>query len=125
MRQKIKILALSCMLLLLTGCSSVIEIASGTVPLATTDYTDYTEITSPETVTDTEKIKPTFPPRETETIPEAAVNYYWGEEKWTRVIVIYNDSYSMLLWIKNYEGYDSYTSAWPDEQAPCPQEAPF
>ena len=60
-----------------------------------------------------------------ETIPEAAVNYYWGEEKWTRVIVIYNDSYSMLLWIKNYDGYDSYTSAGSDEQAPCPQEAPF
>lgn len=59
------------------------------------------------------------------TTPEAAANYYWGEEKWTRVIVIYNDSYSMLLWIKNYDGYDSYTTAWTYEQTSCPQEAPF
>ena len=44
----------------------------------------------------------------TGTTPEAATNYYWGGEKWTRVIVIYNDSYSMLLWIKNYDGFDSY-----------------
>ncbi len=85
MRQKIKILALSCMLLLLTGCSSVIEIASGTVPLATTDYTDYTEITSPETVTDTEKIKPTFPPRETETIPEAAATVSLSDELYQEI----------------------------------------
>jgi hypothetical protein len=59
------------------------------------------------------------------TTPEAAANYYWGEEKWTRVVVIYNDSYSMLLWIKNYDGYDSYTTAWTYEQTSCPQEAPF
>ena len=42
------------------------------------------------------------------TIPESAETYHWGAEKWSRVIVIYNDSYSMLLWIKNYNGYDSY-----------------
>ena len=59
------------------------------------------------------------------TTPEVATNYYWGEEKWTRVVVIYNDSYSMVLWIRNYDGFDSYTSAWPDDQDPCPQEAPF
>ena len=71
MKQKIKFLSLLCIILTMTGCSSVVEVLSDTVPLATTGYTEYTEITSPETVTDTEKIKPTFPPRETESVPKA------------------------------------------------------
>ena len=42
------------------------------------------------------------------TTPESAEIYHWGTDKWVRVIVIYNDSYSMVLWIKNYDGFDSY-----------------
>ncbi len=57
---KISILLLLCGTLFLNGCSSIVEFSSPTVPLATTSYTDYTEITSPETV------RATFPHRETE-----------------------------------------------------------
>lgn len=43
-----------------------------------------------------------------ETIPEAVNLHYFGSEKWCRVLVIYNDSYAMILWIKGYDGFDSY-----------------
>ena len=49
----------------------------------------------------------------TSTIPEAVNNHYWGGDKWSRVLVIYNDSYSMILWIRNYDGFDSYTDEGP------------
>ncbi|MBR1528585.1 MAG: hypothetical protein IJ642_04690 [Oscillospiraceae bacterium] len=55
-----------CIMLMMTGCSSAVEITADLMPMATTDYPDYIEMTSPET----EKIKPTFPPRETESVPE-------------------------------------------------------
>ena len=58
------------------------------------------------------------------TIPESAEIYHWGTEKWIRVIVIYNDSYSMVLWIKNYNGFDSYATE-PVEPQAAPRPAPF
>ena len=58
------------------------------------------------------------------TIPESAEIYHWGAEKWIRVIVIYNDSYSMVLWIKNYNGFDSYATE-PVEPQAAPRPAPF
>ena len=42
------------------------------------------------------------------TIPEAVILHKFGPDKWCRVLVIYNDSYAMILWIKNYDGFDSY-----------------
>lgn len=45
-----------------------------------------------------------------ETIPEAVNLHYFGSEKWCRVLVIYNDSYAMILWIKGYDGFDSYAA---------------
>lgn len=42
------------------------------------------------------------------TIPEAVNLHRFGSEKWCRVLVIYNDSYAMILWIKGYDGFDSY-----------------
>jgi len=42
------------------------------------------------------------------TIPEAVNLHRFGRDKWCRVLVIYNDSYAMILWIKNYDGFDSY-----------------
>ncbi len=43
-----------------------------------------------------------------ETIPEAVNLHRFGRDKWCRVLVVYNDSYAMILWIKNYDGFDSY-----------------
>ncbi len=43
------------------------------------------------------------------TIPEEVNLHRFGTDKWCRVLVIYNDSYAMILWIKNYDGFDSYT----------------
>ncbi len=51
------------------------------------------------------------------TIPEGVTNYHWGSDKWSRVVVIYNDSYSMLLWVRNYDGYDSYADEFTDQAA--------
>ena len=42
------------------------------------------------------------------TIPEAVNLHKFGPDKWCRVLVIYNDSYAMILWIKKYDGFDSY-----------------
>lgn len=44
-------------------------------------------------------------------IPEAAESYYINDEKWTRVVVIYNDSYSMSFWLKNCELFNDYEIA--------------
>lgn len=41
-------------------------------------------------------------------IPEAAESFYVGKEKWTRIIVVYNDSYSMSFWLKNSNQFDDY-----------------
>lgn len=40
--------------------------------------------------------------------PEDAVNYQFGADKYTRIIVIYNDSYSMSIWLKNSNLFDSF-----------------
>lgn len=40
-------------------------------------------------------------------LPEAAYNYYL-EEKWTKIIVVCNDSYSMSVWLRNTDIFDSY-----------------
>lgn len=45
-----------------------------------------------------------------EVIPESAENFFIGSDKWSRVIVIYNDSFGMILWIKNYDGFDRYVT---------------
>ena len=66
--KKSGLVILLCGMLFLNGCSSVMEFSSETVPLATTSYTDYTEITSPEIVPET--VRPTFPHKETETVIE-------------------------------------------------------
>ena len=43
-----------------------------------------------------------------ETIPEAVVNYTINSTKWTRAVVIFNDSFGMILWLKNFDGFDSW-----------------
>lgn len=43
-------------------------------------------------------------------IPEAAENYYFEGDKWTRIIVIYNDSYTMVFWLKNCQKFDDYAA---------------
>ena len=56
------------------------------------------------------------------TIPEAVVNYNFNGDKWTRAVVIYNDSFAMIFWLKNYDGFDS----WEVVEKQCPsQEAAF
>lgn len=45
-------------------------------------------------------------------IPEASHNYYFAGQKWTKLIVVYNDSYTMSFWLKNCDIFDSYA----DEQ---------
>ena len=41
-------------------------------------------------------------------LPEAAYNYLIDGEKWTKIIVVYNDSYSMSIWLRNTDIFDSY-----------------
>ena len=41
-------------------------------------------------------------------LPEAAYNYFIDGEKWTKIIVVYNDSYSMSMWLCNTDIFDSY-----------------
>ena len=41
-------------------------------------------------------------------LPEAAYNYFIDGEKWTKIIVVYNDSYSMSVWLRNTVIFDSY-----------------
>lgn len=42
------------------------------------------------------------------TIPEAAYSYFINGDKWTRAIIIYNDSYSMSFWLKNSNLFSKY-----------------
>lgn len=41
-------------------------------------------------------------------IPECVESYYFNNEKWTKVIVIYNDSYAMSFWLKNTSLFEDY-----------------
>ena len=41
-------------------------------------------------------------------LPEAAYNYFIDGEKWTKIIVVYNDSYSMNILLRNTDIFDSY-----------------
>ena len=41
-------------------------------------------------------------------LPEAAYNFFIDGEKWTKIIVVYNDSYSMSMWLRNTDIFDSY-----------------
>ncbi|MBR2139496.1 MAG: hypothetical protein IJ963_01360 [Phascolarctobacterium sp.] len=43
-----------------------------------------------------------------ETIPEAVTKYTVGNDVWTRAVIIYNDSFAMILWLKNYNGFDEW-----------------
>ena len=43
-----------------------------------------------------------------ETIPEAVVNYTINSTKWTRAVVIFNDSFGIILWLKKFDGFDSW-----------------
>lgn len=43
-----------------------------------------------------------------ETIPEAVIKYNINDDYWCRAVVIYNDSYAMILWLKNYNGFDEW-----------------
>lgn len=43
-----------------------------------------------------------------EIISEAAESYSYDGTKWTRIVVIYNDSYGMILWVKNCNSFDDY-----------------
>lgn len=43
-----------------------------------------------------------------ETIPEEVQIHSFDGSKWRRVLVIYNNSYAMVLWINHYDGFDSY-----------------
>lgn len=42
------------------------------------------------------------------TVPEAAYSYFIDGDKWTRAIVIYNDSYSMSFWLRNSNIFSKY-----------------
>lgn len=41
-------------------------------------------------------------------IPECAESYYFNDEKWTKIVVVYNDSYSMSFWLKNSNLFKDY-----------------
>lgn len=43
-----------------------------------------------------------------EVIPESAENYYMEGTIWTRIIVIYNDSYAMIFWLRDTNMFNSY-----------------
>lgn len=51
-------------------------------------------------------------------LPEAAYNYFIDGEKWTKIIVVYNDSYSMSIWLRNTDIFDSYVIADDDNDEP-------
>ena len=61
-----------------------------------------------------------------ETIPEAVVNYTINSTinstKWTRAVVIFNDSFGMILWLKNFDGFDGWELPIQENS---PIEAPF
>lgn len=43
-----------------------------------------------------------------EIIPEAVIKHTINNIIWTRAVVIYNDSFAMILWLKNYNGFDEW-----------------
>lgn len=43
-----------------------------------------------------------------QTIPEEVKIVKIDKDEWRRVLVVYNNSYAMILWIRNYNGFDSY-----------------
>ena len=49
-------------------------------------------------------------------LPEVAYNYFIDGEKWTKIIVIYNDSYSMSVWLKNCDIFDSYVQLFEEDE---------
>lgn len=49
-----------------------------------------------------------------ETIPEAVIKYTVSNDVWTRAVIIYNDSFAMIMWIKNYNGFDSWEMSEED-----------
>lgn len=51
-------------------------------------------------------------------LPEVAYNFFIDGEKWTKIIVIYNDSYSMSVWLRNTDIFDSYVTNVEDSDAP-------
>lgn len=55
-----------------------------------------------------------------ETVPEAVTNYNLNDTKWTKAIIIYNDSYAMIFWLKNYDGFDSWEMADENIHANAP-----
>lgn len=56
-------------------------------------------------------------------LPEAAYNYFINGEKWTKIIVVYNDSYSMSVWLRNKDTFDIYVTN--DEESDAPSEEIF
>ena len=56
-------------------------------------------------------------------LPEVAYNYFIDGEKWTKIIVVYNDSYSMSVWLRNTDIFDSYVTN--DEESDAPSEEIF
>ena len=49
-----------------------------------------------------------------ETIPEAVIKYTVGNDVWTRAVIIYNDSFAMILWLKTYNGFDEWEMSEKD-----------
>lgn len=56
-------------------------------------------------------------------IPEVAYNYYFDNEKWTKIVVVYNDSYSMVFYLRNSNQFDSYTTT--EDDGDMNMEEPF
>lgn len=56
-------------------------------------------------------------------IPEDAVNYRFCADKWTRVIVVMNDSYSLSLWLKNNNMFESYEREYDSNEVNCGDSA--
>ena len=52
-------------------------------------------------------------------LPEAAYNYFLDEnEKWTKIIVVCNDSYSISIYLRNTDIFDSYVINDDDSEDP-------
>lgn len=56
-------------------------------------------------------------------IPEVAYNYYFDNEKWTKIVVVYNDSYSMVFYLRNSNQFDSYATT--EDDGDMNMEEPF
>ena len=41
-------------------------------------------------------------------VPEAAYSYFIKGTKWTRIVVVYNDSYTMSFWLSNSSQFNDY-----------------